>query len=1139
MKHNFINLHLHSKYSMLDGMCRFEDIIEACKLNNMHACAITDHGYMYGAVEFYSSLSYAGLKPIIGLETYVVDDIRQKSREKNHLILLVKNEIGYKNLLKIATLAATDGFYYKPAVDRAFLAEHADGLIALSACMQGEVPNKIINNDLEGAMMAAQEYNRMFGDGNFYLEMQNHGLPEELIMNKGLKELSQRLSIPLTVTNDVHYMNKDDAKAQDLLMCIKTGKKLTESDRLSFKTHEFYFKNYSDMQALFPEDDAAITSTIEIAAKCHFELPINKKTHMPSYDTGGEKSYDDYLEKIVRSDFAKKFPSATAEETQRIDHEIATIKQLGYSGYFLIVRDIVEFASKNDIPVGPGRGSAAGSLVSYVLGITSVNPLKYGLLFERFLNPERVSPPDIDMDFSDEGRDRIIEFIVNKFGRDKVAQIVTFQQLKPKQAIKDVGRVLDIPLAKVNSLSKLVPDGPKVSFKEVMQDDAFKKFISSENWTDEVLNYAIKIEGMLRQDSTHAAGVVIAPSALSDYVPLAVPRDSGNDGLAALNFMTQYQMESLEKIGLIKFDILGLRNLQVIKRTIDAVRETRGEEIVLKEDDYADPDVYEQLSAGNTLGVFQLESDGMRDILKKMKPTAFEEIIAIISLFRPGPMKYIDDFIKRKKGLQEIKYDFKQLEEVLKETYGIAVYQEQVMQIAVKIAGFTVAKADNLRRAMSKKKEKEMAKIKVEFINGAKANDISADKAEDLFDKLNQFSQYGFNKSHAAAYAVLAYQTAYLKTHYTGEYMAALLTSVMDKIDKTSFYIDDCKNIGLKVLPPDINKSEVVFSVEKNIIRYGLGAIKNVGIGAAEEIVKQRKEGGGFKDIFDFTRRVSSRAMTTKTLESLVKAGAFDYTYPNRAAVYACIDEAIRGAAGFQKDMAMGQFSLFESEQEEQKMPDTPEWPESNLLTYEREVLGTYVSSHPLTKYEKLLKNFTTSIKELKSREESGSVIVGGIVHSFAKKVNSKNEETLHFQLEDMTEKILIIAQEKIIREKHQGFEENMMFLVRGRISYYSDDPVIFLESLIAIDDAYSKLGKFLHIKMREIGMEEATSREINRIISEHKGDCVVVMHILTRDGREVEATLAEEMKIKINESVLMQLESIAGAENVWLSWKK
>jgi DNA polymerase-3 subunit alpha len=1139
MKQDFIHLHLHTKYSMLDGMCRFEDIIEACKLNSMHACAITDHGYMYGVVEFYSALSAAGLKPIIGLETYVVDDIAQKSREKSHLILLVKDEEGYKNLLKIATFAATEGFYYKPSVDKKFLSEHSAGLIALSSCLQGEISNKLVNNNSEGAMISAGEYLKMFGEGNYYLEIQNHGLAEEIVMNRGLKDISLKLSIPLVATNDVHYMTKDDAKAQDILLAIKTGKKLDDADRLSFKTSESYFKNYDEMLKIFPDDPEAVSRTMEIASKCKFELSINKKTYMPSYAIQGSLTHDEYFEKITRDAFNAKFPAATKEYSDRLDHEIRTIIKLGYAGYFLIVRDIVDHARQVKIPVGPGRGSAAGSLVSYVLGITSINPIKYGLLFERFLNPERVSPPDIDMDFSDEGRDEIVKFIMNKFGNDRVAQIVTFQQLKPKQAIKDVGRVLDIPLIKVNTLSKMVPDGPKVSFKEVLKDDAFRSFASSETWTDEVMNYALKIEGMLRQDSTHAAGVVIAPAKLTDFVPLAIPKNEEGKPTAELSYMTQYQMESLEKIGLIKFDILGLRNLQVIERTIDMVKSTRNEEIILKEDDYSDPEVYAQLSAGNTLGVFQLESDGMRDILVKMKPTQFEEIIAINALFRPGPMKMIDDYIKCKKGLKPIVYDLPVLESVLKETYGIAVYQEQVMQIAVAVAGFSIAKADNLRRAMAKKKEKEMAKIRVEFVAGAAERGVPNEKADDLFEKLDQFSQYGFNKSHAAAYAVLTYQTAYLKTHYPGEYMASLLTSVMDKNDKTAFYIDDCRMNGLKILSPDINKSEVVFSVEKNMIRYALAAVKNVGLGAAEEIIRQRKDGGGYKDIFDFCRRVNNRIVNTKTIESLVKAGAFDYTYPSRAAVYACIDSAMRNAETAQKDKASGQSNLFDGEPEDTQMPDVPEWPESNLLTYEKEVLGTYVSSHPLTRYEKLLKNFSTPVKELKKRSENGNVIVGGIVHSMAHKVNSRNENTVHFVLEDMTGEISVIATEKSLKEKQQSFEDNMMFMVRGRISYYSDNPVIFLESLIALDEAYSKLGKYLHLKMREVGMDEATTKEIYGLFERNKGETVVVLHIISKEGKELEAILSDDMRINVTEDLIKRLEAISGPEHVWLSWKK
>ncbi len=637
------------------------------------------------------------------------------------------------------------------------------------------------------------------------------------------------------------------------------------------------------------------------------------------------------------------------------------------------------------------------------------------------------------------------------------------------------------------------------------------------------------------------AGVAIAPTALTDFVPLAVPRDVEADGTSTLGYMTQYQMESLEKIGIIKFDILGLRNLTVIKKTIELVKKNTGVVITLKEDDYTDPKIYDLLSAGNTQGVFQLESEGMRDILTKMKPTVFEDIIAIISLFRPGPMKYIDEFIKRKKGLLPVTYDFPILEKVLKETYGIAVYQEQVMQIAVEVAGFTVTKADNLRRAMSKKKEKEMKKIRVEFVKGAKEkNNIPEDKAEELFEKLNQFSQYGFNKSHAAAYAVLAYQTAYLKTHFTGEYMAALLTSIMGSIDKSSFYVDDCRNNGVKILPPDVNKSEAEFSVERGMIRYALAAIKNVGVGAAEEIARERKEKGDYTDIFDFCRRINGRIVNSKTIESLVKAGAFDTIYQDRASLYAAVPLAMKKAEGFQKDAAIGQFSLFEVSDEKVQMPDVGEWPESQRLTFEREVLGTYISTHPLMKYQKLLANVSTTIKEIKKGEgpSAGFVITGGIIHDLQNKINSKGEETLHFILEDLTDKIEVIVSEKTRKEK-PVFEENAVFMIKARANFYGDDAIMFLESVIPMKEAYHTLGKYVHIKLREIGLEETTAKEINNIIARNKGESTVIMHVMTRDNKEVDMTLSEESRINVTEDVIHQLEQVAGPGNVWFTWKK
>jgi DNA polymerase III subunit alpha len=1140
----FVHLHLHTKYSLLDGMCKFDELIDASLKNNMFALAITDHGNMYGVVEFCSALAKAGLKPIVGLETYVVEDIRKNTREKSHLVLLVKNETGYKNLIKISSFAFTDGFYYKPTVDKVFLQAHSDGLIALTSCLQGEVPSKIINNDPEGAKEAAAWYLKTFGEGNFYLEMQNHGLEEELVMNRGLKEISKALSLPMVATNDVHYMKKDDEKAHEILLCIQTGQTLKAEGRMKFESKEFYFKNYDEMKASFPEDEQAMHTTFDLANKCNFELQMNKSYHMPSYriegrEAQGKEEFDALLEKIAGEALINRYKIVTKEIRERFDHEIQIIKKMDYSGYFLIVRDIINHAREHDIPVGPGRGSAAGSIVSYALGITNVDPIKYGLLFERFLNPDRVSPPDIDIDFSDEERSKVIEFIVNKFGKDKVAQIITFQTLKARQAIRDVGRVLDVPLKDVDALAKKVPEVLNISFEDVLKDESFVAFVNTNPVYEQIVNFAIRIEGLLRQDSTHAAGVVIAPSALTDFAPIAVPKDTEKTDL---NYMTQYPMESLEKIGLLKFDILGLRNLSVIKNTLAAVKENTGRDVKLEDDGFSNPEVYKLLALGDTSGVFQLESEGMKDLEIKIKPTTFEEIIAIISLFRPGPMKMIDEYIKRKKGISPIKYDFKELEPVLKETYGIAIYQEQVMEIAVRIAGFTLAQADNLRRAMSKKKEKEMDIIRVNFIKGAGSKGISQDDAEALFEKLDQFSQYGFNKSHAAAYAVLAYQTAYLKALYKGEYMAALLTSVMDKTEKAAFYINDCKKSGLKIAAPDVNRSDVMFKYGKNMIIYGLAAVKNVGVSAAEEIVKQRKEKGDYKDMYDFCARVNLHSVNSKTIESLIKGGAFDFTLLKRSQLFAIMDEAMKQGEKTQKEFEMGQSALFDEGPEARKVPDIQELPESRLLTGEKEVLGIYLSAHPLARYEKLLKNVATPIRDLRHMppEEHGMVIAGGVVQRLKKKMTQRGEERLNFYLEDLTDEIWVFVNEQLTKEKHEMFEENKMFMIRGRLSYFEDRQVIHMESVITLDEAYEKLGKFLHIKVRELGMEEITNHEINNVLERHKGPgASVIMHVVTKDNKELLLTLGDDSKVTVSEELLRQLESVVGEENLWLSWKK
>ncbi len=1143
----FVHLHLHTKYSLLDGMCKFDGIIENAKKYDMNAVAITDHGNMYGVIDFYDEMVKAGIKPMIGLETYVVNDIKkdisEKVREKNHLVLLVKNTEGYKNLIKLSTYAFTQGFYYKPTIDKNILREHSSGLIAISACIHGEIAAKIINNDEAGAFNAATEYLSIFGEGNFFLESQYHGLEEEIVMNRGLKELSQKTSIPIVATNDVHYLKKEDAKAHDILLCIQTGQTMKAEDRMRFATNEFYFKNYDEMKQALPEQVDAIERTVEVANKCTFELSLNKnKYFMPSYKINENiKDLDEYLAETARTALNKKYKKVDDNYAQRLEHELGIIKKMEYSGYFLIVYDIVNYAKENNIPVGPGRGSAAGSLVAYVLGITDIDPLKYDLLFERFLNPDRVSPPDIDIDFSDEERDKIISYIVNKFGKDRVAQIITFQTLGARQAIRDVGRVLEIPLKAVDELAKKVPEGINVSLADALKDEGFVTFVNQDTARQEIVNNALKIEGLLRQDSTHAAGVVIAPEDLINYVPLAVPKDKDKDDkISDLNYMTQYEMATLEKIGLLKFDILGLRNLSVIKKTLEMIKENTGKEIKIPDDDFSNQEVYKLLSEGNTAGVFQLESSGMRDLLVKIKPTAFEEIIAINSLFRPGPMKMIDDYIRRKKGIEKIKYDMPQLEEILKTTYGIPIYQEQVMQIAVKVAGFTLSEADNLRRAMSKKKADVMETIGEAFIKGAVKNNIDKDAAENLFLKLDQFSQYGFNKSHAAAYAVLAYQTAYLKTLYPVEYMAALLTSVMDKQEKMTFYIQDCAKNNIKVLPPDINKSGVDFKVEMNTIRFGLAAVKNVGLLAARDIVAKRWEKGDYTAIFDFCQKVNLRIVNSKTIESLVKAGAFDCTLSKRAQVFEGIEKAMKTAESLQKNAASGQENLFEVKEDE-SLSDIPEWAESRLLTFEKEVLGIYISSHPLAKYEKLLKYVAMNIKNLKENRPKNSdvVFIGGVVHDLAKKINQKGEEKMHFFIEDLTDKIKVIASEKLTREKKDIFGDSIMFMIRGKMSFYDeDDPVVYADGIIKLNEAYGMLGKFVHINLLETGNEEIIINEIKAIISRNKGEAKIILHLLTADNKDYTVKLADNSGVKVNEELLQQLGNIVGEENIRLSWK-
>lgn len=1140
----FVHLHLHTKYSILDGMCRIEEIIENCKKCNMSAVAITDHGNMFGVVDFYTSLISEGIKPIIGIELYIVNDIKNNVREKNHILLLVKNETGYKNLIKLATIANTEGMYYKPSIDKNILREHSEGLICLTSCIKGKIPALIIENNIEEARKEIEDYLKIFGDGNFYFELQYHGLEEEIIVNRAYKDLSKSLSIPLVATNDVHYIKKEDSKIHDILLCIQTGQTIKDTNRMQFKTNEFYFKNYEEMQELFPDDESALQETIDIVNKCHFELPKPPKErpyYMPVYEIADSSlSYENYFEKIAKDCLKNKYKNITPEIKKRFEHELEIIKKMGYAGYFLIVKDIIEYARKLNIPVGPGRGSAAGSLIAYILGITNIDPLKYGLIFERFLNPDRISPPDIDIDFSDEGREKVINYIINKFGKTKVAQIVTFQSLKPRQAIRDVGRVLDVPLKEVDLLAKKVPEGINITFENVITDEEFSNYINKNQTREEIVKYAMRIEGLIRQYSTHAAGIVISPDDLLNIVPLTLAREGDDERKKGeLAYMTQYSMEFLEKLGLLKFDILGLRNLTVINKTIQFIKENKNIEVNFNNCDYSDKKVYELLSDGNTMGVFQLEGESMRDILIKIKPVSFEEIIAIIALYRPGPMRMIDDYINRKKGNITKIEGLEELKDLpfLKETYGIPIYQEQVMQIAVTVAGFTLSEADNLRRIMAKKKISEMEKIKTKFIEGAIKNKYDKRKAELIFEKLEQFAEYGFNKSHAAAYAVLSYQTAYLKAFYPLEFFTALLTSVLDKTDKIAEYIEDAKRNNIKILPPDINKSDVEFKIEKNTIRYALAAIKNVGILAATDIVNTRKESGDFKDLFDFCSKVNTRTVTSKTIESLIKSGAFDFTLLSRAQLYSSMEYALKEAEIKHKNSILGQGFLFEVETN-RELPQVKEWDDSEMLNYEKEVLGFYMSRHPLARYEKLLKNISIPIKDLKNFNVDDEVIVAGIIFDLKSKLTNQGKENIHFSLEDLTGKLEVIVTDRFPREKKELFNENSIIMIRGNLSFYDNNIYLFAKSAITLDEAYN-FCKFLHIRVREIGLENIELNEIKNVLLQEKGDAKVIFHIITKNNKEFILDLPDDKKVKISEELISKLENIIGENNAWISWKK
>ena len=1042
MKSEFIHLHNHSDNSLLDGAQNVPSVLETITDLGMDSVALTEHGNLFGAVSFYKKAKDKNIKPIIGCEVYVAKGSRfQKDRSSgmgqyNHLVLIAQNYQGYKNLMKIVTHGYLEGFYYKPRVDTEILQKYNEGIICLSACLKGILPETLIYNGLEAGKKVAEEYSSIF-PGRYYIELQNHGIPEELQNIQLATKLAKEMNLPIIATNDAHYAKKEHYKAHDVHICIGTGKHLSDKNRLKYPGNEFYFKSQDEMFSLFKQFPEALENTRALTDSVDLEIPM-EDYHLPWYSIPGDKKskdIDEYLKTLCSTGLKNKYENINSEIYNRLDYELSVIKKMGFASYFLITADFVEYAKKNKIPVGPGRGSAPGSIVSYALGITNIDPLKHNLIFERFLNPDRISMPDIDIDFCVERRGQVIDYLKSIYGEDSVTQIITFGKMNARAVIRDVGRVMSYSYSEVDKIAKMIPEGPKVTLDQALKQNSDLRSVSQTNYK-ELIDNAKVLEGMTRHASIHAAGVVVAPGDLTDFVPLY--RSSQGD------VTTQYDMKELESIGLLKMDFLGLRNLTVIDKTIDLIKKRFDKEIDIDEIDMEDPKVYELFAKGLTVGIFQFESAGMREFLKKLKPKGIDGLIAMNALYRPGPMQNIDRYIKRAHGKEKVEYVHPLLEEALKETYGIIVYQEQVMQIANIIAGFTLSEADEMRRAIGKKIRSLMDQMADKFVKGAVKNGLSKGKAKQIFELIDKFAQYGFNKSHSVAYSYIAYQTGWLKTHYTAEFMSANLTSEMNNTNKVVVLINECRKLDIKVHAPDINNSGINFEpLNDKEISFGLNAVKNVGVKALEQCIEVRNKHGKFQSIFDFISKVDQRLVNKKVLESLILAGAFDSLNENRAQLFEAVDLAINYGNQVDKQTNKNQINLFGDQEELVKVPDLPiieDWDNQEKLSKEKEVLGIYVSGNPLIKYADIieeLSNYDFSEKQI--LKENSIVKIGGAVTNFKLHFDKKNQQMAFFNLDCLGGQAeAIIFHDAFDKYKEIIKDNNIVFLV-GHTSTQND----------------------------------------------------------------------------------------------------
>ena len=1145
MTASFVHLHLHTQFSLLDGANQIEPLIRQIKTFGQPAVAMTDHGNMFGAIEFYRKAKEIGVKPIIGCEAYMALGSRHAKKDSGlahndyyHLILLARNLTGYQNLIKLVSKAYLEGFYYKPRMDKEILKEHHEGLIALSGCLSGEIPYLIGQKDMAGALAVAGEFQELFGKEHFYLEVQANGLDHQRIANAGLIEIHKKLGIPLAGTNDCHYLKKEDARPHELMLCLQTGKTLSDPARMKFDTDQLYVKSTDEIAPAFAEFPGAVANTCRIADCCDLELALNK-THLPQYKAPEGYTRESYVEYLAIEGLKSRLterPSTIplAVYEQRLREELMVICSMGFAGYFLIVWDIIRFARNRNIPVGPGRGSAAGSLVAYALRITDLDPLVYTLLFERFLNPERVSLPDIDMDFCMDRRGEVLNYVVEKYGSDHVAQIITFGTLGAKAAIRDVGRVLEMPYADADKVAKLVPNQLNITLEQALETEPrLRELVETDAKVRELMTIARSLEGLARHASTHAAGVVISEEPLTDHVPLY---KGANDEI-----VTQYSMGDVEKIGLVKFDFLGLKTLTMIRRAETLIHESHPGQPPLSVEllPFDDAKTFALLSSGKTTGIFQLESSGMRDLLSGFKPDRFEDIIAIIALYRPGPMDLIPDFIKRKQGKVPIVYELPELEPILKDTYGVIVYQEQVMAIANTVAGFSLGQADILRRAMGKKKPEEMEKLRVKFLEGARQNKIAEKKAEKLYELIQKFAGYGFNKSHAAAYAVVCYHTGYLKAHYPTEFMAALMTTDMGNQDKIVGYFTECRDLGIKVLGPDVNESQKNFAVVDGAIRFGLAAIKNVGEGAVDSVLAIRADSGRFTSFFDFCRRVDLHKVNKRMLEGLIKAGAFDSLGAKRSQLMAMLDHGIEDGAAAQQERERGQTSIFGEELNgdgsahghiEPALPNVPEWDQAQRLKYERELTGFYITAHPLARYEATIHALATAttvgIAELSDGKE---VRLCGIIATVKSMLTKKGDRMAYMTLEDLQGTVEVIVFPDLFKTVGELIAPERLIRVTGTIDRGDKGTKIRGTKIEPLADVQTQSIKRIHIRLATKPEVKDQLPRLLDVFKRHPGATAVSLTFRTESALEAETAPLPHLTVSATESFLADVEEVLG----------